>query len=113
MARGGKRDGAGRPAGSKNRRTEEAAEKTREITEKAAAAGVMPLEVMLEAMREAHKAGNTALALECAQMAAPYCHPRLGAVQVNGDVNGKFVVQTVHGVDGAKMFGLPPEGGGG
>lgn len=44
MARGGKREGAGRKAGSLTTRT-------REVAEKAAATGQTPLEVMLDNMR--------------------------------------------------------------
>lgn len=44
MARGGKRDGAGRPAGALTT-------KTRETAERALAAGMSPLEVMLDNMR--------------------------------------------------------------
>jgi hypothetical protein len=44
MARGGKREGAGRPAGSVTKRT-------REIADQALAEGKSPLEVMLENMR--------------------------------------------------------------
>ena len=43
--RGGKRPGAGRPAGAATRRT-------REIADQALAEGISPLEVMLRAMRE-------------------------------------------------------------
>jgi hypothetical protein len=44
MARGGKREGAGRPAGSVTKRT-------REIADRALAEGKSPLEVMLDNMR--------------------------------------------------------------
>lgn len=44
MARGGKRDGAGRPAGAITQRT-------REVAERALATGMSPLDVMLENMR--------------------------------------------------------------
>lgn len=44
MARGGKREGAGRKVGSLTKRTQE-------IAQKAAAAGMTPLEIMLENMR--------------------------------------------------------------
>lgn len=44
MARGGKRDGAGRPAGAITRRT-------REVAERALATGMSPLDVMLDNMR--------------------------------------------------------------
>jgi hypothetical protein len=44
MARGGKRDGAGRPAGAITQRT-------REVAERSLATGMSPLEVMLDNMR--------------------------------------------------------------
>lgn len=44
MARGGKRDGAGRPAGAITKRT-------RDIAERALATGMSPLDVMLDNMR--------------------------------------------------------------
>lgn len=44
MARGGKRDGAGRPAGAITKRT-------REVAERALATGMTPLDVMLDNMR--------------------------------------------------------------
>ncbi len=44
MARGGKRDGAGRPSGAVTKRT-------REVAEKAVASGQTPLEVMVANMR--------------------------------------------------------------
>ncbi len=44
MARGGKRDGAGRPAGAITKRT-------REVAERVSATGMSPLEVMIDNMR--------------------------------------------------------------
>lgn len=44
MARGGKREGAGRPAGALTKRT-------REVAERAIAEGMTPLDVMLDNMR--------------------------------------------------------------
>lgn len=72
--RGGKRKGAGRPAGSLN-------QKTREIAEKALADGLSPLEVMLTAMRMFYASGDMNQAMEAAAKAAPYVHPRLSAVE--------------------------------
>lgn len=48
MARGGRREGAGRPSGAVTKRT-------REIAERAIATGKAPLEVMLENMRHFQK----------------------------------------------------------
>ena len=81
MARGGKRVGAGRPAGSATRRT-------REIADAAAKDGLSPLEVMLRAMREHALADRWDQAAAVAKDAAPYCHPRLAAVEVSGEDGG-------------------------
>ena len=85
MARGGKREGAGRPTGS-------ASAKSRAIADRAASEGVTPLEVMLEAMRDLHGRGKLAEAAHFARDAAPYMHPRLSAttatVAHSFDTNG-------------------------
>ena len=72
---GGRRPGAGRKLGGRNR-------STLEIADRAAAAGITPLELILEAMRRYHGEGKFALALDAAVKAAPYVHPRLAAVSV-------------------------------
>lgn len=77
--RGGKREGAGRVKGSLNK-------KTREIAEKAAASGVTPLEIIIEAMHDAYKDGGAAAAVPFAEKAAPYMHARIAAVEVSGEV---------------------------
>lgn len=117
MAHGGKREGAGRKAGSLTL-------KTRKIAEQAADAGVTPLEVMLGNMRfhyaeatdlmgrligRAEEAGpieaaelkdllkflhNTrSMAEECARDAAPYIHPRLSTIEAKGELKGKLVIE--------------------
>ena len=78
MARGGKRAGAGRPAGSATKRT-------REIADQAAANGVMPLEVMLHAMRWHFEAKRYDEAHVAARDAAPYLHPKLAAIEHSSD----------------------------
>ena len=101
MARGGKRAGAGRkpnPAGQKAREVSglthggrragagrtlgAATKKTRAIADQAAAEGITPLEVMLNAMRAALLEGDLPFAVSIARDAAPYCHPRLSAITV-------------------------------
>ena len=76
MPKGGARVGAGRPKGTLNK-------KTQEIVAKAAASGISPLEVMLEAMNAAREEGNLAAAAGFAKDAAPYMHPRLANVESN------------------------------
>ena len=89
MARGGKREGAGRKAGS-------ASAKTREIADKAASEGITPLEYMLQIMRTdlaededatlAQKVASITLRFEAAKAAAPYIHPRLAAIEMTATV---------------------------
>lgn len=78
---GGKRPGAGRKKGAATKRTR----KTSKIAEQAAGAGVLPLQVLLEAMRAHHAAGALDAAAKVAAAAAPYMHPRLTSVRVGGD----------------------------
>lgn len=86
--RGGKRVGAGRKAGS-------ATKKTREIADKAAASGITPLEVMLEAMLSYRNSGELDRAASIAKDAAPYVHPRLAAIEHSGKDGGPLVVQVI------------------
>lgn len=77
MARGGKREGAGRPKGSVNKAT---AERQAEV----AASGLTPLDYMLALMRD--EAADEAKRLDAAKAAAPYVHPRLAAVEHSGEL---------------------------
>src|SRR4051794_1176753 len=70
MPKGGPREGAGRPRGSRGKRT-------RESIATAEALGPTPLEVLLESMHAAHAEGQRAEAVEYASIAAPYVHPKL------------------------------------
>jgi hypothetical protein len=86
--RGGKRQNAGRKAGSATKRT-------REIADKAMEEGITPLEFMLEIMRTEPSddvkdprllADLLGMRFEAAKAAAPYIHPRLAAVEHSGGV---------------------------
>ena len=79
--RGGARKGAGRKVGS-------ATAKTRAIADKAAAAGITPLEVMLEAMNSFRENGDIEKAAGFAKDAAPYIHPKLAAIEHTGADGG-------------------------
>jgi hypothetical protein len=76
MAHGGKRTGAGRPAGA-------ATVKTREIADAAFSEGLMPLEYMLQVMR--NEAADEARRIDAAKAAAPYVHARLNSTELKGD----------------------------
>lgn len=94
MSRGGKRAGAGRPKGAKTKRT-------KAVAEKAAAEGITPLEVMLDAMRRLHKGRRYEKAAAVAKDAAPYVHPRLGQVKhdVSGSVRHDVVIEEMSDAD--------------
>ena len=83
MARGGRRVGAGRKAGSKSRATIEKEKFGRAVAEEAAAEGQSPLEYMLGVMRDtaAGQARRDAMAIA----AAPYLHARLASTNVVSD----------------------------
>lgn len=77
MARGGRREGAGRKAGVPNRAT---AERQAEI----AASGLTPLDYMLGILRDEEQ--TTENRFEAAKAAAPYVHPKLSTVEMNANV---------------------------
>lgn len=91
MPVGGARPGSGRKKGSGSK-------KTREIAERAAASGISPLEVMVDAMRHAYNQAQLVadpkeksiylkLASEHAHDAAPFMHPRLQPVDGRGSTD--------------------------
>lgn len=79
--RGGARVNAGRPKGSKNKRT--IARET--LAQSALGQGVTPLEVLLHTMRKHWKNGDQKAACEIAKDVAPYLHPRLSAIDTKLD----------------------------
>lgn len=89
MPRGGKREGAGRPEGAATKRT-------REMANKAAEAGLMPLDFMLDLLRdvEADKADR----MWAAEKAAPYVHAKLASVEHTGKDGGDIgiVFKTIY-----------------
>jgi hypothetical protein len=76
--RGGKRIGAGRKRGTKDSKPRLSA--ARKVALAAAEAGLVPLDYMLEIMRDPNADPNERL--KAAIAAAPYIHPRLSAVAV-------------------------------
>lgn len=78
MARGGKRDGAGRPAGA-------VTTKTRETAEAAAKAGLTPLEYMLKILRDDD--ADIKDRMWAAEKAAPYVHAKLASVEHTGAID--------------------------
>lgn len=84
MARGGAREGAGRPKGAKTRITEEALERAGE--------GETPLEYMLRIMRDKEQADDRRDKM--AMGAAPYMHPR--AVEVTDGDGGPLRVEIIN-----------------
>jgi len=79
--RGGKRPGAGRKPGSKNKAS---AAREKAIAE----SGLTPLEYMLSVMRNDETPRD--VRLEAARSAAPYVHPRLNSVEHKGDLHHHY-----------------------
>lgn len=78
MPRGGKREGAGRPAGATTK-------KTREVAEKAVAEGITPLEYMLDVLR--NEQADPKDRMWAAEKAAPYVHAKLASVEHKGGID--------------------------
>ena len=77
--RGGRRPGAGRKAGVPNRRTLE----LRALAEGQPQAG-SPLEFLTSVYR--NEALPLDLRIDASKAAAPYVHPRLAAIDINGQI---------------------------
>lgn len=89
---GGARKGAGRPIGatSPKRRLTEAT-----IKKHAATGDMTPLEVMLAIMKRAWGENNVLLALEAANSAAPYMHPKLQTTTLQGPGGDAVMVKII------------------
>lgn len=72
---GGKRNGAGRKAGSVTTRT-------RETADRAASEGLTPLDYLLGVLRDVDN--DPALRMDAAKAAAPYVHAKLASVEHKG-----------------------------
>ena len=83
MPRGGKRPGAGRPRGSK-------AKKSQAIAIAAAEAGITPLEFMLQIMRD--ETVDAMVRMDMAKASAPYMHARLASTEVKAEIEETQVV---------------------
>lgn len=84
MARGGKRVGAGRKAGTVTKKRT-AAQAATEATIKALTEGATPLDILIGAMKEAYARGGYMAAASFAKEAAPYVHPKLSSIEAKVD----------------------------
>lgn len=91
MPRGGRRDGAGRPNGSKNKATQAREWLQDEAARKTVEEGMMPLAFLLEVMRD--EGQPQSLRMEAAKAAAPYCHSRLSQVTLDGELSHRYVAE--------------------
>ena len=96
--RGGKREGAGRRKGSRNKRTAELQARIR-------ATGLDPLAFMIAVTR--NPKAPLELRFEAAKQAAPFCHPRLSAVEHTGTDGGPMTmeVKTYTDIEAARLIG--------
>lgn len=81
--------GPGRPKGSKNKRNQE-------ILRKAQESGKLPLEYMLEVMRDPKT--DAPRRDEMAKAAAPYLHARLAAISHSGPQGGPIQTEDLTGI---------------
>jgi hypothetical protein len=81
MARGGKRPGSGRKKGS----VTPATKRRQDVALQALQEGKTPLDVLLEAMRDAYALGGAIGAMQFAKEAAPYVHPKLSSIEAKVD----------------------------
>lgn len=75
MKHGGRRPGAGRKRGAANKRTQE-------IVATAMQGGILPLDYLLGIVRDEN--ADPAARFEAAKFAAPFCHPKLAAIEHSG-----------------------------
>jgi len=83
---GGRRPGAGRPRGSRNRRTIALSQATAEA-QQVARIGETPLDFLLRVMRNTKNAMQ--IRIDAAKAAAPYIHPRLSSIELNQNPKGE------------------------
>jgi hypothetical protein len=102
MARGGKRDGAGRKPGVPNT-------KTKELVEKVEASGLTPLNYMLAILRDETLSREDRF--EAAKAAAPFVHAKLAAVEHSGGLNLSHEDALDEFDDGAGADDPPPAEG--
>ena len=96
MARGGKREGAGRKPGSGKPKGDTAKTVARKaVSERLLAGDVTPLDIMIEAMLSAREQGDLREAAKIAALAAPYIHPRLSNINASQTVQGAFNLTVV------------------
>jgi hypothetical protein len=90
---GGRRPGAGRKAGA-------VTSKTRELADRAAEGGILPVDYMLTVLRDPNETPDNRK--WAAQQAAPYLHPKLAAVEHSGKDGGPIQV-TIAGDDASLL----------
>jgi hypothetical protein len=90
MARGGRREGAGRKPGSVSKLDGEARRKAME-------GGMMPLDYLLGIMRDEDQDARSRL--DAAKAAVPYCHARLSATEVSGPNGSPVDIRTTQTLD--------------
>lgn len=88
---GGAREGAGRKPGAIRKATAAA-------QAKAAETGILPLDFMLNRMRD--EEAPMAERLDMAKAAAPYVHARLSSVEAKVDVDGQLNVTQIELIGG-------------
>ena len=72
-----------------------------EARKRAMEGGMMPLDTLLEIMRDENQEARSRL--DAAKAAAPYCHARLSSTEVSGPSGGPVAVRTTNVLDVSHM----------
>lgn len=102
---GGRRPGAGRPRGSRNRRTI-ALSQAPANAQQSARTGETPLDFLLRVMRNTKNVLQ--VRIDAAKAAAPYVHARLGAVELNQNQRSESHEERLERL--AKKYGYDSQG---
>ena len=108
MAKGGRRAGAGRKAGTRNKATVEREQFVCAVVAQATASGQSPLDVMLSIMRS--EEAPMGMRFKAAVEAAPYIHAKLSSVDMKADVKVSTEEQILEELTG-RTRGIPSVNG--
>jgi len=102
MPRGGARQGAGRPKGSKDSKPRKITVRTLDDVKRVKARAmnegkILPLDLFMDVLNDTE--ADDAARMEAAKAAAPYMHPRLQAVAFSGGVTHKTREQSLIELD--------------
>jgi hypothetical protein len=103
MAHGGARPNSGRKRGGTNKTADRRRRIKEAAIERAVGKLATPLEFLLETMRNPDL--DMGVRIHAAARAAPYCHPKLTAIEHTGKDRGPIEVKQVSDIEAARVIG--------